>query len=72
MKKTFGSDSVFTRACLLLQSCPTRLCRVHSPKATLRTFCAAAVLAPCEDRHTSSPYQIAYAGIIHSSPALAT
>ena len=55
MKKTFGSDSVFTRACLLLQSCPTRLCRVHSPKATLQTFCADAVLAPREDRHVSSP-----------------
>ena len=37
----------------------------------IRTFCAAAVLAPREDRHVSSPNQIAFAGILQLSPALA-
>ena len=32
---------------------------------------AAAVLAPREDRHVSSPNQIAFAGILQCSPALA-
>ena len=54
MKKTFGSDSVFTRACHLLQSRLLRLCR-NQTEGHIRTFCADAVLAPREDRHVSSP-----------------
>jgi hypothetical protein len=57
MKKTFGSDSVFTRACHLLQSRLLRLCR-NQTEGHIRTFCASAVPAPQEDRLASSPVRL--------------